>query len=86
MRPSAQTTAAPIMAKPMTFNPSPMGVVFTTGGDGGGADFVSEQEPRNRNELIAGNRREFLVRWNMMKWFGWTLKTEQPGELPGSDG
>lgn len=47
MRPRTTTTAAPSMAKPITFKPSPTGsvsVTVTVGAGGGGLGGASEQE------------------------------------------
>ena len=58
-RPRTQTTAAPSMAKPITFNPSPTGVVSVTGG-GGGVDGESEQEAQAMKSPATGSRRSIF--------------------------
>lgn len=68
----------------MTFNPSPMGAVFTTGGGGGaGAGAVPEQEAKNRRKPTAGNGRKLVMEWSMMIRVGWMLEMEKPGGIAG---
>ena len=63
MRPKTPTTAAPNMAKPITFKPEPTGLVsVTTGGGGGGSSSLHEAQantaPNKGRSIILRDQRE----------------------------
>ena len=60
MRPRTTTTAAPSMAKPMTFNPSPTGLVSVTGGGGGADEGESLHDAQAMKMPATGSSKSFF--------------------------